>query len=378
MKHLDLFSGVGGFALAARWMNWQTVQFVEIDKFCHNVLAKNFPRVPIHHDVRTFTAESFRGSIDILTGGYPCQPFSSAGKRKGAADDRHLWPQVLRIIQECRPRWIVCENVAGHITMGLDAVLYDLESEGYPCRPIVIPACATGAPHRRDRVWIIAHSGRAAIATGDDGRKEYQSGDGATVRIEQCSIREVASDPARQRCGEAGQLRCDESKERTAGGGQASAHSEGKRCEPRGRCIGTQPHVSFPPDDRSVSTDTQFSRCERGDQERRGTESIVPFEMDGDTDGQLRSRSWSTRDRRRESTDADGWEAESRLCRGDDGLSRRMDFGRVWQTAPLVYYSTAHAKAVQRVNRLKALGNAIVPQVAYEIFRALEDANGPL
>lgn len=158
MNHLDLCSGIGGFALAARWMGWQTVQFVEIDKYCQKVLAKNFQGVPIHDDLRTFNASEFMGSIGILTAGYPCQPFSQAGKRHGNADPRHLWPEVRRVIAEARPAWIVCENVAGHITMGLDDVLSDLEAEGYAAQAVVIPACATGAPHRRDRVWIIAHA----------------------------------------------------------------------------------------------------------------------------------------------------------------------------------------------------------------------------
>lgn len=163
MNHLDLCSGIGGFALAARWMNWQTIAFCERDKFCQKVLKKHWPEVTIYDDLTTFNASEFMGRVDILTAGYPCQPFSQAGKRMGAEDDRHLWPEVRRVITECRPRWIVCENVAGHITMGLNDVLTDLESEGYTAQAVVIPACATGAPHRRDRVWIIANANDSRI-----------------------------------------------------------------------------------------------------------------------------------------------------------------------------------------------------------------------
>lgn len=161
MRHLDLFSGIGGFALAAKMVGGiETVAFCEIDTWARRVLSKNFPAVPIHDDVKTLDPSKY-GTIDIITGGYPCQPFSLAGKRKGTDDYRHLWPEVRRITAEARPRWLLCENVIGHITMGLDQVLDDLESLGYTCAPpVVLPACAVGNWHRRDRVWIIAHYSR--------------------------------------------------------------------------------------------------------------------------------------------------------------------------------------------------------------------------
>jgi len=159
MRHLDLFSGVAGFALAARWV-WgkahRILAFVEIDPFCQKVLAKNFPGVPIYGDIRAFKATEFMGKVDLLTGGWPCQPFSRAGKRRGKADDRYLWPEMFRVIKECRPRWVVGENVTGIINLALDDVLADLESAGYEAWTVVIPACAVNAPHRRDRVWIVA------------------------------------------------------------------------------------------------------------------------------------------------------------------------------------------------------------------------------
>jgi len=157
MKHLDLFSGIGGFALAARWAGIETVAFCEIDEFPRKVLNKNFPKIPIHKDTNDLNGEDYAG-IDIITGGFPCQPFSVAGLQGGEEDDRYLWPQMLRVIAQARPAWVVAENVAGIIPMALDTVQADLENEGYSTRSLIIPACAKNAPHRRDRVWIIANN----------------------------------------------------------------------------------------------------------------------------------------------------------------------------------------------------------------------------
>jgi len=155
--HIDLFSGIGGFALACRWAGIETIAFCEIEKYAQRVLRKNFPGIRIFEDVRQFPATQFCEPF-LLTGGYPCQPFSQAGKRRGAEDDRHLWPSMFGIIRTSRPTWILAENVAGHVTLGLDQVLADLESEDYAVQPIIVPACAVDAPHRRDRVWIIANA----------------------------------------------------------------------------------------------------------------------------------------------------------------------------------------------------------------------------
>lgn len=154
MNHVDLCSGIGGFALAARWSGFETIQFCEIDKFCQSVLKKHWPNIPIHDDLKTF---QYDGKIDLLTAGFPCQPFSTAGKRKGDKDDRYLWPDVLRVIKQSKPEWILLENVPGIINW-LDPILEDLENQGYTWWAYLVAASSIGAPHKRERLWIVAHS----------------------------------------------------------------------------------------------------------------------------------------------------------------------------------------------------------------------------
>ena len=157
LKVLDLFSGIGGFSLGLEWTGgFETVAFCEIDEYCRKVLHKHWPKVPIITDVRDERVKEIEA--DVITGGFPCQPVSVAGKRRGAEDDRWLWPEMLEVISAVRPAWVIGENVAGIIKMGLDGVLADLEGEGYTTRTFIIPACGVGAPHRRNRVWILAHT----------------------------------------------------------------------------------------------------------------------------------------------------------------------------------------------------------------------------
>jgi DNA (cytosine-5)-methyltransferase 1 len=197
MKHLDLFSGIGGFALAAETI-WPGIEhiFCDNDSFSQAILKKHWPNAPIYGDIRTLTntqsertrreSSSIRradgrqddelvsntldeNQVYLLTGGFPCQPFSQAGRRKGTADDRYLWPEMLRVIREFHPRWVIGENVGGFVTWSnglvLEQVQVDLEGEGYEVQAFIIPACSVNAPHRRDRVWIVAH----AKSIGDRG-----------------------------------------------------------------------------------------------------------------------------------------------------------------------------------------------------------------
>jgi len=159
MKHVDLCSGIGGFALGLEWSGLShPVLFCDSDKWCRSVLAKHWPNVPIAEDVKELALDPIKlvPDCEIITAGYPCQPFSVAGDRRGGEDDRHIWPYIFSIVQAKRPSWCIYENVYGHVSLGLDEVLSDLEREGYAARPFIVPACAVDAPHRRDRVWIVA------------------------------------------------------------------------------------------------------------------------------------------------------------------------------------------------------------------------------
>ena len=153
--HLDLFSGIGGFALAAKWNGYRTLGFCDNEPYAQAVLKKHWPEVPCHKDIREVRGELYAG-VTLLTGGFPCQPFSDVGRKRGQADDRYLWPEMFRVICEARPSWVLGENVAGIKNMALDQALSDLEGKGYEVQSFVIPACAVNAPHRRDRVWICA------------------------------------------------------------------------------------------------------------------------------------------------------------------------------------------------------------------------------
>ena len=162
MTHLGLFEGIGGFSLAARWMGWQTLAWCEWNDFGQRVLRHHFPHAEGFGDITKTDFTSYHGKIDILTGGFPCQPYSSAGKRLGKEDERHLWPHMLRAVREVSPRYVVGENVLGLVnwSAGLvfEEVQTDLEAQGYEVLPFILPAAGVGAPHRRDRIWFIAHA----------------------------------------------------------------------------------------------------------------------------------------------------------------------------------------------------------------------------
>ncbi len=163
LTHLSLFSGIGGLDLAAEWAGFRTVGQCEWADYPTKILEKHWTNVPRWRDIRTLTKENFYErtglrTVDVISGGFPCQPFSVAGKRRGTADDRYLWPEMLRVINELRPAWVVGENVANIVNMALDQVLSDLENIGYKTRTFVFPACAVDAPHRRDRCAIVANA----------------------------------------------------------------------------------------------------------------------------------------------------------------------------------------------------------------------------
>jgi DNA (cytosine-5)-methyltransferase 1 len=187
MRHGSLFSGIGAADLAADWMGWENVFHCEWNEFGQRVLKYYWPKAISYHDITKTDFSIHRGTIDILTGGFPCQPYSQAGKRKGKADDRHLWPEMLRAIQEIQPKWIVAENVLGLVNWNgglvFDEVQAEMEASGYQVQPFVLPACAVDAPHRRDRVWFVANS----LCNGQFGQFErHEVNSNKTQQYAQC------------------------------------------------------------------------------------------------------------------------------------------------------------------------------------------------
>lgn len=156
LNMLDLCCGIGGFSFAGRQAGWETRAYCDIDSYCRDVMAKNFPTAQAHTDVKAVEEfDQYAGVVDVVTAGYPCQPFSVAGKRKGEEDERHIWPFINEIIGRVKPQYVVLENVSGHIKLGLDQVCHDLETQGFDTSCYVIPVTAVGGCHKRERVWIV-------------------------------------------------------------------------------------------------------------------------------------------------------------------------------------------------------------------------------
>jgi len=246
VKILDLFSGGGFFTLAARhvWPDAETVAFVEIDPFCQDWLRANFPGVPIHPDIKEYRHDGT--TIDILVGGPPCQPVSVAGKRKGDADDRWLWPEMLRIMVDVQPRWVIFENVSGLIgfNKGLlfDGILVDMEAAGFEVfPPFVLPACSQDAPHRRDRVWVVAHSRYASTARRGSGEdKALHGGQGGMGYPKHGESGDVG-DTQGERSGKKGEYQPGRTPERIAESSQdgdmadAESRKSGEQTKQKGR-----------------------------------------------------------------------------------------------------------------------------------------------
>jgi len=183
MNHLDLFSGIGGFSLALERVGFKTVGFCEVDPYCRLLLQKHWKGVTIHHDIKKLEAKDIKEPIDILTGGFPCQPYSVAGKQKGTNDDRYLWPDMFRVIKEVKPTFVIAENVRGIINiqdgMVFETVCTDLESQGFEVQPFIIPAAGIGAPHKRERVWIVGYSKHNGSLASKIGRRNQEADAGS-------------------------------------------------------------------------------------------------------------------------------------------------------------------------------------------------------
>lgn len=325
MKFISLFSGIGGFDLGFERAGMECVAQVEIDEFCQKVLAKHWPNVPKFKDVKDVGKHNLPAT-DVIVGGFPCQPHSYAGKRRGAADDRNLWPEYLRVIEELRPGFVVGENVPGLITTMLDQILSDLEGIGYTCQAFVIPACAFDAPHRRNRVFILAKDtecngrGFGEIAEPVGIRIERNSSTGNAIGVHPQSVVTFASGVGRND----GR---DNLRERSILSNVGVAAQDKQERERWQRGTGAA---------NSYVTNPNGTRLER--QKR--------------TKQQRNSGRFTTQDRRQSETWDENWiEVAARLCRVDDGLPVRLDGFEL--------SAANHRKA-----RLRALGNAVVPQVA--------------
>lgn len=299
MTHGSLFSGIGGFELAAQWMDWDNIFHCEWNEFGQKVLKHHFPKSISYADITKTDFSIHRGSIDILTGGFPCQPYSTAGKRLGKEDERHLWPEMLRAIREIKPRWVVGENVRGLVSWSgglvFEEVQTDLEAEGYSVQPFLLPAASVNAPHRRDRIWFVAYS------------NDNRAGDGF------------------------GQIQGKD--------GEVSERNN---------------NAKLSNSDKFNVADTKFIRLEHGADTR---EILRKEEKEFGREENKSTLSIKT-DGYGYKSDWKNFPTISPICNGDDGLSDRLD-------------SITFSK--WRNESIKAGGNAIVPQVAYQIFKAIQE-----
>jgi DNA (cytosine-5)-methyltransferase 1 len=357
MKHGSLFSGIGGFDLAAEWMGWDNVFHCEWMEFPRKVLDYHFPNADSHIDICKTDFKKYANKIDILTGGFPCQPFSLAGKRKGTDDERYLWGEMLRAIQEIKPKYVIAENVFGitNIDGGLvfQQVCLDLENEGYEVQPFIIPAAAKNAPHRRDRCWFIAYSNernRQEIGF-QTRRKEYLDG----IKREQyapdtksngSSIGKLGESQTKQQVqtgsdidgfeslGNVTDTNCDGFNERNCNNeintsqGRFNAFNDIKQISIDTKCIG-RTEIRY---DNGQFKTPQQSECR--EQQFSGADS---------------TQSWWR-----------NFPSQSPVCGGDDGLPTQLD----GITFPK-----------WRAESIKGYGNAIVPQIAYQLFQIIQELN---
>ena len=343
MRHGSLFSGIGGFDLASEWMGWENIFHCEWNEFGQKVLNYYWPKAISYHDITKTDFSVHRGRIDILTGGFPCQPYSMAGKRKGKEDERHLWPEMLRCIREVQPTWVVGENVLGLVNWNDGLVFHevqaDLEAEGYEVQPYVLPAASVNAPHRRDRVWFVAYSIDCRYSSE---RNKISKKD----RIQEFSWEKMESrefnrtDISRN----ASDTNCFNSRE-----GNREKVASNRWESPEYKSEGNKVWDKHP----SISgtgiytEDAKHSNSigqEWGSDKTNRKTSVRDFFSESNARVNQRN-SW------------DNFPTQSAICTRDDGISDRLD-------------SITFSK--WRNESIKAGGNAIVPQVVHQIFKAIE------
>jgi len=426
MRHGSLFSGIGGFDLAAEWMGWKNVFHCEWMEFPRKVLDYHFPDADSHIDICTTDFKKYANKIDILTGGFPCQPFSLAGKRKGTDDERYLWGEMLRAIQEIKPKFVIAENVFGitNIDGGLvfQQVCVDLENEGYEVQPFIIPAAAKNAPHRRDRCWFIAYtngndgrstnreSGCEESKTNGEGEQPIHSRIGSTSNERDVTNSECIGLEHRNK---AGNIRSEKTKTRREGSEpsnvvEANDNASNTNCDGLNECNGNNEintskageYVLGDIDKSDGNGDVAYSNgigCGRGNQQPKSNQSKerkiceneqqhrdgVWCEIEGccwnatntkcigrteirNDNGQFETPQQSECGEQQFSgaDSTQSWwrnfPSQSPVCGGDDGLPTQLDG---------ITFSKWRAESI------KGYGNAIVPQIAYQLFEIIQELN---
>lgn len=345
LTHGSLFSGIGGFDLASEWMGWENVFHCEWNDFGKRILKYYWPNAISYDDITKTDFTIHRGKIDILTGGFPCQPYSSAGQRKGKEDERHLWPEMLRAIREIQPTWIVGENVLGLVNwnggMVFDEVQADLENEGYEITPFLLPACAVNAPHRRDRVWFVAYSNSCSNRR-TSGKNESKGREERLSEWNEIWKPTFTSEIFRT---------IPDSDSGTTGPSEKSGEINSNRSdnndEPESWRTETKQHIGCS----NVLRNDANSNDERP-QRSENNGSIRKSRKDGNKlfAGLLPSN----------------WEkfpTQSPICNGNDGFPSELDGITV---------------SKWKQESIKGGGNAIVPQVAFQIFKAVAMHNASL
>jgi len=378
MNHIGLFEGIGGFSVAAKEMGWNTIAWCEIDPFCQTVLKDLLPNATPHANIKTTDFRIYRGQCEILTGGFPCQPYSLAGKRLGTADERHLWPSMLRAIREIRPTWIVGENVYGIVSWNRGLVFEEvcaaLEAEGYEVQPVILPACGVDAPHKRDRVWFVAKNTNCTNngRTQASGNKSKYRNTGSTSKIHSAV---TSNTTGHRRNGNGKGVEIKEGlQQRPESGGELERGFEGL-CNT------------------GNAADTNYYHCgcgyefdeELGKYGCPNCEGEYEAELVANSSGSgCKEQYTSTKpegQRHGAWLAADYWAnfpTQSPICNGNDGFPAQALRQRIREdcmgniSEKEIDQIISQAANRWRNETIKAGGNAVVPQVVFQIYQAIE------